>query len=104
MTTETQADARTPGPWRFDGHGINGDSGRRLLKCSLARHDDDGKINPEFDEVSRLAAAAPDLLEALRELELRTSQFIDGTLVTFPAALLPQVRATIAHATGEVTP
>jgi len=101
MTTETRTDAHTPGPWRViaqrhtediwtdESHGSV-----KVAECAGM----DKSAN------ARLMAAAPDLLEALRELELRTSQFIDGTLVTFPAALLPQVRATIAHATGEVTP
>ena len=49
-----------------------------------------------------LFRAAPELLVALKELELRTRQFIAGELVTFPAALLPQVRALIADAKGGV--
>ena len=47
---------------------------------------------------AQLIADAPCLLGGLKELELRTRQFIKGELVTFPAALLPQIRALIAHA------
>jgi Zn finger protein HypA/HybF involved in hydrogenase expression len=39
-----------------------------------------------------------DLVTGLKELELRTRQFIKGELVTFPAALLPQIQALIAAA------
>jgi len=49
-------------------------------------------INPE---------AVPELVNALTELELRTREFLAGELVTFPAALLPQVRKTLDKARGK---
>lgn len=39
----------------------------------------------------------PNLVVALKELRLRTEQFIKGTIVTFPAALLPQIDALLNH-------
>jgi hypothetical protein len=52
------------------------------------------------DGDAALIRAAPNLLAALRELELCTRQFIAGDLVTFPAALLPACRGIIARAEG----
>lgn len=48
-----------------------------------------------------LLFVAEGLLSALRELTLRTRQFIAGDLVTFPAALLPQCEAAIRAAGAE---
>lgn len=56
-------------------------------------------INAEF--TVRACNSHHELLDALVELELRTRQFIAGDLVTFPAALLPQVRIVISRAKGE---
>jgi hypothetical protein len=68
----------TPGPWSFDGHGINSPEGQRICKVS---HSDpygypEGKAvrNARFDADSRLIAAAPDLLECVKKLVL----VIDG--------------------------
>jgi hypothetical protein len=60
----------TPGPWRFDGHGINGNDGTRIAKVSNTNpHQGDGRTrDTEFDATSRLIAAAPELLEALKEV------------------------------------
>jgi len=48
-----------------------------------------------IEERDRLLVEKTDLRNALTELELRTRQYLEGTLVTFPAALLPQVRSLI---------
>jgi len=54
--------------WHYDGHGINDEAGNRLLKAQVARLDPETQgINPDFDRISILAAAAPEMLEALRE-------------------------------------
>lgn len=53
-----------------------------------------------FNGNAKLIAAAPQLLTALTELELRTRQFIEGELIQFPAALLPQVQDIIKAAKG----
>ena len=55
----------TPGPWNFDGHGINA-KGERILKVQYQRHDGNGKISERFDADSNLAAAAPELIESLK--------------------------------------
>lgn len=101
----------TPGPWeivqdapqspkaRFQiGH--RGDNGFATYVCTVKteRH-----LIRDGNEAgnARLIAAAPDMLNGLKELELRCRQFIAGDLVTFPCALLPQVRALIEAASGE---
>ena len=43
------------------------------------------------------------MLTALKELELRTRQFLNGDLVTFPAALLTQVRMLIEQYEAIIT-
>jgi len=60
----------TPGPWHFDGHGINSPEGERICKVS---HSDpyefpEGEAvrNARFHADSRLIAAAPDLLSTLK--------------------------------------
>ena len=60
----------TPGPWRFDGHGINNVKGKRIAKvCHYKPYIfPDGKPirNICFDKDSQLIAAAPELLEACK--------------------------------------
>ncbi len=92
----------TPGPWIAD----KAFSGTQCVICANAP---DGQsfnlafLPGQYNERSanaRLIADAPYLLTALKELELRTRQFIAGELVSFPAALLPQVQALIEHVEG----
>lgn len=83
----------TPGPWT-----IHKEDDRTVTSG-------DGPVAKTFVGNSAranavLIAAAPTLLEACRELELRTRHLLAGKLVAFPAGLLPQVRAAIALATG----
>lgn len=97
----------TPGKWR---RGDTADYGVILSEPNTPGGPGDGKeialvciddMDPEeFEANVDLIAAAPDLLNALQELVLRTRQFIAGELVTFPAALLPQCEAIISKATG----
>ena len=57
----------TPGPWNFDGHGINHE-GERIAKVSHERcenHDMGRRLSPRFEADSLLIAAAPDMEEAL---------------------------------------
>ena len=60
-------------PLRFDGHGINDASGRRICKLDsgeIKQYTDEGKVNPEFEWLSILFSSAPDLLEALKSLTM----------------------------------
>lgn len=61
---------KTPMPFSFDGHGINDAEGQRICKvssCDPYIHIGVGvKRNPEFDGLSNLFAAAPEMFEALR--------------------------------------
>lgn len=67
-----KTDTFTPGPWRFDGHGINGADGTRIAKVSNTEPYTYPKGLPqrcaEFDATSNLIAAAPELLAALQDL------------------------------------
>lgn len=57
----------TPSPFRFDGHGINDAEGQRVAKVSSCNPYDypEGQVvrNTEFDKLSKMFAAAPELLE-----------------------------------------
>lgn len=55
---------------------------------------------PDPDEWARLFAAAPDLLDCLREQSRLLDQYLSGALVVFPSAIRHQSRAAIAKATG----
>lgn len=85
----------TPGRWRI------GDAGKTIFGPKTDAPSPAIVASVKHRADARLIALAPDLLLALTELELRTRQFIAGNLVSFPAALLPQVRAVIDAATGK---
>ena len=73
----------TPGPWHFDGHGINSDDGARISKCCTKQWDENGKLNPVFEANSILQAAAPEMLEALDRIIRHAENFDfknDGSL------------------------
>jgi hypothetical protein len=58
-----------PAPWHFDGHGVNDSNGERILKAQVSGpYADDNKRLAEYDEISTLAAAAPEMLEVMRTL------------------------------------
>ena len=86
----------TPGPWNFDGNGINA-KGERILKVQYQRHDGNGKISERFDADSNLAAAAPELLAAL---ELTLEPLDIGEDCGLTADTYNIVCAAIAKATG----
>ena len=104
----------TPGPWtaermfnppkakdRTCGFVVNGpENGEPLPDRICDLRVPAGMRFSEYKTNAALIAAAPDLLNALRELELCTRQFIAGDLVTMPAALLPACRELIAKAGG----
>lgn len=81
----------TPGPWKFSFESINPEwaivttMGGAVVANVNADHRQEAN--------ARLIAAAPDLLEALRN-------FTDGREITYPAALV-QARAALAKACGE---
>ena len=98
----------TKGPWKFGSsnddsvykRNIGGSDGYHVAVAS-SREDD------EVDANARLIAAAPDLLEALREaeagLEFAGADKLTevGGFAPAPLAALRIVRAAIAKATGE---
>ena len=55
--------------WTFDGHGINDENGTRICKVtSLEPYTDGNKRNAEFDRISNLIAAAPEMLDEMKNL------------------------------------
>lgn len=80
--------------WHYDGHGINDETGNRLLKAQVARLDPETQgINPDFDRISILAAAAPEMLEMLKRLasgidRTRDYDFTDARDLTMDARAL----------------
>lgn len=79
--------------WRI----VDGD----WFHVTFSSRDDAAKAEYVMTEALKAQAQiTADLLTALKELELRTRQFIAGDLVTFPAALLEQVRGVIDRAEG----
>ncbi len=58
-------------PWKFDGHGINAANGDRIAKVALENYTYQTGLpvrNAEFDSISHLLKAAPELLEACEDL------------------------------------
>ena len=97
---KTTEQKHTPGPWRVEITNprcgtIEVWNDERPVAVT-AYYPEMGNRRGEQEANTRLIAAAPDILQALVELELRTRQFLAGELVVFPSALLPQVRAVIA--------
>jgi hypothetical protein len=71
MKTETNT-KHTPGPWSFDGHGIN-TSGARLATINKTAQISTGKGwraigQPESDANAKLMAAAPELLACIEDI------------------------------------
>lgn len=77
MTTETMKRGHTPGPWSFDGHGINCSDEYHTRICKVH-----GKtiLNAEFEANSLLIAAAPDLLAALRDARIALTFYREDML------------------------
>jgi hypothetical protein len=63
---------KTPTPFGFDGHGINDAEGQRICKvvsCGPYLYSDGvAKRNEEFDRLSNLFAAAPEMQAALMKV------------------------------------
>ncbi len=64
-------------PYHCDGHGINDENGRRICKVSCIEPFDNGERQEDFDKLSSLLAAAPELAEALSGLHGALSRMID---------------------------
>ena len=102
----TMPHAHTPGPWSyhakahdgFDGPSVQSEYG---LVCSMPTPEDsEGVAN------ARLIAAAPEMLEALRQAEVALDVLAEDIEDTYPtraentANLAMQLRSIIAQATG----
>ena len=98
----------TPGRWRLDGEEFN--SFGNLIRIYVA-HEDGGRICECFanclvktDEAlranARLIAAAPELLEALRELQRLAGGPVGGVTQEMKRAAMDAARAAIAKAVG----
>ena len=84
----------TPGPWAFDNHEFG-----PFIRCS-AGYIISGPVTkrPDGKDNARLIAAAPDLLEALRDLVGMDVAYQRGPMVK---KAVEAARAAIAAATGE---
>ena len=105
MKTETNT-KHTPGPWSFDGHGIN-TGGARLATINKTAQISTGKAwraieQPESDANAKLMAAAPELLEALNGLIMSAAWHIETQKngVAMDSKMLAAARSAIALATG----
>ncbi len=76
----------TPGPWRVTGPNVR--AGHALLAIVCDHWADEKTPEPEKEANARLIAAAPDLLDALKE-------------ITLEHGMTEKARAAIAKATGE---
>lgn len=101
-----EAIKHTPGPWNYDrsGYSLYVNSGRELVTALSM----DGKRLETSEANARLIAAAPDLLEALKEatsaLEWRWERVANRAAPVHETAIQEaynQARAAIAKATGE---
>lgn len=94
----------TPGPWRAMGVMVEHPNGSvaDICSCNLA---DFGQHNymRSYEEMcadARLIAAAPELLEALRALDMLFSPVVSDSTQAY---WIDKARAAIAKATGETT-
>ena len=85
----------TPGPWRFEPHSV--DSNYMLIYCSNTPGEGDNVRGYCGAANARLIAAAPDLLEALRQMCDRWEPDCDGA----DRRMWKAAHAAIAKATGE---
>ena len=97
--------AHTPGPWHYDGHGVNSAEGERIAKVQYQRWADDA-APARFEADSILMAASPELLiaaqTALLHLEGIAGAVSRGESVPLPSAAdLAFIGAAIAKATGD---
>lgn len=109
----------TPGPWEpiklnsapLGLWAVNapGYGGRNPLVCGMEYSKGGPILHAESEANARLIAAAPDLLEALKEMVAGDAEAIEEAQalgVPFPEEMLAtfkKARAAIARATGETT-
>jgi hypothetical protein len=92
--------AHTPGPWASDGVTVFADLGDGLNACDVAVMINDGVLPLSIKQANaRLIAAAPAMLEALRELVGLFQGHMSSKDELTDA--LNAARAAIAAATGE---
>ncbi len=65
------------GPFRFDGHGVNDANGRRICKVTCLEPYANNQRQEDFDKLSILLAAAPELAETLDGLHKALSRMIE---------------------------
>ena len=103
------ADKHTPGPWHRDarsgpGCDVRAASGRKVALCWGLASNNASNYRPgyraECDANAHLIAAAPDLLEALKDCVAVMDRELAGLKVIQPE--LSAARAAIAKATGEL--
>lgn len=102
MTTNTK---HTPGPWSLR-HGGRHDGDRLVTSggSDICRMDGGPNDDSETLANARLIAAAPELLDALRNLLDWGRDHTSPTQPNSPHALLVAAHAAIANATGGITP
>jgi hypothetical protein len=104
MTTKTTKPQHTPGPWSYGGHGyagreVVGPNGLTAI-CVMSKADSTAG-HRDINANARLIAAAPELLEALRDLA-RVAIINSGKGQDMEGyAAFDRARAVIAKATGE---
>lgn len=62
--------SNSPGPWRFDGHGINDANGERICKVTNSERclENGRDYNPKFLADSLLIKEAPTMLDVLKRI------------------------------------
>ncbi len=114
--------AHTPGPWHRDRESgvrcdVRSESGRKIALCwglstSRAAQANSASYRAECDANARLIAAAPELLEALRQLEMAVLHngdwddgcfYHNGTSAPELQRPLDDARAAIAKVEGRQT-
>jgi len=102
LKTESNMSQHTPGPWSVIGSGAGQTQvcGRRNGQiCEIASYLYDETNEPELDELeanARLIAAAPELLEALKELQSQIQQHFKLDVKKHFSLMLANVAASKA--------
>lgn len=100
MTNASQNAKHTPGPWKVIDRALNGGEGVSIEAEN--GYTEVCKVNKSYHSRTanaRLIAAAPELLEALKEAENWLAEYEDGPDSGLQG-LLAQARAAIAKAEG----
>lgn len=93
--------AHTPGPWRYKpgdkyAHVVGGNPEIGIADCAQDRPD-----SPEWQANARLIAAAPQLLEALRDMKAKLEHAALRNDRQYIRDMIDACDAAIAAATGE---